>query len=133
MCTIHRKESSKMGFMKAARTLDPFGMEIEIDPESELDEAVRNELQRLYTKEGLLVVRGLNLSLDGQVDFCRTFGPIPDDLEGNYFYFSNSRADGYLGNRELQWHNDVPYLPSPFLVGALHAVSVEPGATTTRF
>ena len=70
--------------------------------------------------------------MEEQRDLCSAFGPVPDSPFEN-FYVSNTRADGFLGTKELQWHNDVPYLPAPYLVAALHAVDVEPDAASTRF
>lgn len=112
----------------------PFGAEVTLDLAAgkSLGEAVRGELQALFLQHHLLVFRGLNLTLDEQIDLCRSFGPVPASAHEN-FYVSNTREDGFLGTRELQWHNDVPYLPSPYLVAALHAVEVDPDATSTKF
>jgi taurine dioxygenase len=46
---------------------------------------------------------------------------------------SNVRPDGYLGVQELLFHNDLAYLPAPYLGGSLHALEVGEGATSTRF
>lgn len=89
-------------------------------------------MRRLYARDGLLVLRGLALSMEEQCEFCRIFGPVLDSPYEN-FYVSNARDDGHLGALELQWHNDVPYLPKPYLGAALHATDVTPGATSTRF
>jgi taurine dioxygenase len=112
----------------------PFGVEVTLDLAAgkSLGEAVRGELQALFLQHHLLVFRGLNLTMDEQIDLCRSFGPVPASAYEN-FYVSNTREDGFLGTRELQWHNDVPYLPSPYLVAALHAVEVDPDATSTKF
>jgi taurine dioxygenase len=114
------------------RSISPFGAEVRSGDGQLSGAAERAELLRLFVADGLLVMRGLSLTMSEQQAFCRTFGPIPDSPYEN-FYVSNQRADGFLGNKELQWHNDVPYLPSPYLVGALHAVDVDPDATSTKF
>lgn len=114
------------------RSISPFGTEVRSGDWRLSGGAERAELLRLFVADGLLVLRGLSLTMSEQQAFCRTFGPIPDSPYEN-FYVSNQRADGFLGNKELQWHNDVPYLPSPYLVGALHAVDVDPDATSTKF
>ena len=116
----------------AAHAIRPFGFEIEVDLEFAQAEAGRRELRQLLEDAGLLVIRGLSLGMEEQRDFCRAFGPVPDSPYEN-FYVSNQRADGFLGNKELQWHNDVPYLPSPYLVASLHAVDVGHDTTSTRF
>ncbi|RZJ99166.1 MAG: TauD/TfdA family dioxygenase [Novosphingobium sp.] len=112
----------------------PFGVEVMLDVAAgkSLGEAVRGELQALFLQHHLLVFRGLHLTMDEQIDLCRSFGPVPASAYEN-FYVSNTREDGFLGTRELQWHNDVPYLPSPYLVAALHAVEVDPDTTSTKF
>lgn len=116
----------------AERALEPFGVAVELDrvPDPESDAARR--LLELYRRDGLLVVRGLRLSHDQQAEFCRLFGPVsmtPYDS----FIVSNVDANGHLGTRELLWHHDVPYLPSPYLAGCLHALRVDPDAVSTRF
>jgi len=115
-----------------ARAIEPFGIEAELAFRSPPDAEDRTELARLYRRDGLLVARGLNLTMDEQRALCGAFGPVPESPFEN-FYVSNTRADGFLGTRELQWHNDVPYLPSPYLVAALHAVDVDRDAASTRF
>lgn len=116
----------------ACSPLSPFGRQLRIGLEDALSPAGREELQRQFLEDGLLLVEDLNLTMEQQQEFCRAFGPIPESPYEN-FYVSNRRADGFLGTKELQWHNDVPYLPSPYLVAALHAVDVDPDATSTKF
>ena len=120
--------------IRDSRAISPFGRAVDLDlrPGDTLDEATREQLRVLFRQYHMLVLRDLDLTMDQQVDLCRTFGPVPDSAYEN-FYVSNTRADGFLGTRELQWHNDVPYLPSPYLVAALHAVEVDPDATSTKF
>jgi taurine dioxygenase len=114
------------------RPLAPFGAEVGIDLSRPLDAADREALRQLFARDGLLVFRGLALDMEAQCEFCRIFGPVIDSPYENFFV-SNVRKDGHLGAIELQWHNDVPYLPKPYLAAALHAVEVTPGATSTRF
>jgi len=112
--------------------LEPFGIEAKLAFGSPSSDASRAELAGIFMRDGLLVARDLNLSMEDQRELCEAFGPVPDSPYEN-FYVSNTRADGFLGTKELQWHNDVPYLPSPYLVAALHAVEVDPDAASTRF
>lgn len=118
-----------MSSFNDVRALTPFGLQIHLRSGAEGEVGA---LQQLLGKDGLLVVRGLTMTMDEQQDFCLEFGPIPDSPYEN-FYVSNQRADGFLGTKELQWHNDVPYLPSPYLIAALHAVDVDPDASSTKF
>lgn len=112
--------------------LEPFGIEVKVDLSAPLAPADKQELRRLYLQDGLLVFRGLQLSMEEQCELCRVFGPVIDSPYEN-FYVSNVRDDGHLGTIELQWHNDVPYLPKPYLAAALHAIEVTPNASSTRF
>lgn len=121
-----------MGDRLTHTSLAPFGVEVAIDLSSPLTAAQKEELRSLYARDGLLVFRGLDLSMEEQCEFCRIFGPVLDSPYEN-FYVSNARDDGHLGAMELQWHNDVPYLPKPYLAAALHATDVVPGATSTQF
>jgi taurine dioxygenase len=121
-----------MGERFSHAPLTPFGVEVRIDLSGPLTPADQDELRRLYARDGLLVFRDLQLSMEEQIELCRVFGPVLDSPYENY-YVSNARQDGHLGVMELQWHNDVPYLPKPYLAAALHAVEVTPGASSTRF
>jgi taurine dioxygenase len=116
----------------SCRPLEPFGVEVDAAAVSRPDEATRAQLRRLFDEQGLVLIRGLALSLDEQKSLCRLFGPVLDTPLEN-FVVSNVRADGYLGVQELLFHNDLAYLPAPYLGGSLHALDVAEGATSTRF
>jgi taurine dioxygenase len=110
----------------------PFGLEVKLDPRAPFSEAQKEALRRLYRRDGLIVVRGLQLTADEQAEFCRIFGPVPRDQHDVYFV-SNVRPDGILADLELRFHHDIPFVPAPFLAGCLHAVEVTPGVSPTRF
>ena len=114
-----------------AQPVCPFGVEVELTALPAPDSPEASQLRTLYRQDGLLVVRGLTLSPREQVAFCRIFGPVRETPYEN-FIVSNVDKDGHLGTRELLWHNDVPYLPSPYLAGCLHALHVDPEAVGTR-
>ena len=120
--------SSQLEYFKQ----EPFGSVISLDSMEVIDTHVAEKLVQLFKQEGLLVIRGLKLSHEEQIRFCRYFGPVPDSQFEN-FLVSNVESDGHLGARELLWHNDVAYLPSPYLGASLHALNVADGATGTRF
>lgn len=109
-----------------------FGVEVKIDLAAPLTDERKQTLRELYRRDGLLVIRGANLSADEQEEFCRIFGPVPRDNHDIYFV-SNDRPDGILADLELLFHNDIPYVPVPFLAGCLHAVEVTPGVSPTRY
>jgi taurine dioxygenase len=110
----------------------PFGVEAKVDLARGLMEEERQELRHLYAQEGLLLVRGLNLAMEDQLRFCSHFGPV---LRGEHdkYLVSNVAKNGLLGDLELLFHHDVPYVPAPFLAGALHALEVSEGVSGTKF
>lgn len=109
-----------------------FGVEVKVDLSASFDAAEKEALQRLFQRDGLILVRDQQLSMDEQIDACSIFGPVLRNSRENYIV-SNVRRDGMLGNRELIFHNDVPYVPAPYLGGSLHALEVDEGVSPTRF
>jgi len=116
----------------AAAKLHPFGHAVELSSVPAVDSQQAEALRALYLQDGLLVVRGLRLSQSEQIAFCRLFGNVHESLFEN-FLVSNVDKAGHLGTRELHWHNDTPFLPSPYRSGCLHALEVDPLAVGTRF
>jgi taurine dioxygenase len=112
--------------------LSPFGVDVVLTSTRNLDSGAASEIRDLFQRDGLLLVRGLQLSHQEQIEFCRIIGPVCESPFEN-FLVSNVAKDAHLGARELLWHNDVPYLPLPYLGASLHALQVDPGAVGTRF
>lgn len=112
--------------------LEPFGVEIPTGFMRDLTSEDRTELGRLYTEHGLVLIRNLDLSMDEQLDLCSIFGPVLRNSRENYLV-SNVHRDGLLGDMELLFHTDVPYVPAPYMGGSLHAIEVSTGTTSTRF
>ena len=110
----------------------PFGIAAMLDSATGLTREDKDELRRLYWRDGLLLVRGLKLSMEEQLEFCSIFGPVLRGAHDKYLV-SNVAKDGLLGDLELLFHHDVPYVPAPFLAGALHALEVSEGVSGTRF
>lgn len=119
-----------------AKELKPgLGVKVEIELRKGLAEPERAELRRLFNTHGLLVVEVNDLTLDQQIDFCKTFGNVvPTSIDPKIeTYVSNSRSDGYLGTWELAWHYDLCFLTEPFRACCLYAVDVQAGKSSTRF
>ena len=114
--------------MDSLRPLEPFGVEADAG----LLVGGHDALRQQFDEQGLVLIRGLALSMDEQKALCRIFGPVLDTPLEN-FMVSNVREDGYLGMQELLFHHDLAYLPEPYSGGALHAVEAGEGATSTRF
>ena len=112
--------------------IKPFGVEIRMDSIQDLSEEEKAELFQLYTQDGLLLIRHLQLSMDKQVDFCGIFGSVLRGDRDKYLV-SNVAKGGLLGDLELLFHHDIPYLPAPFLAGALHALEVSENVSGTKY
>jgi taurine dioxygenase len=112
--------------------INPFGVEATLDLTHGLTEEDKQALRHLYARDGLLLVRGLKLSMADQLSFCSTFGPVLRGAHDRYLV-SNVARDGLLGDMELIFHHDIPYVPAPFLAGTLHALEVSDGVSGTKF
>jgi taurine dioxygenase len=110
----------------------PFGLEAQVDLASPLSLEDRDALRLAYQRDGLLLIRGQTLSLEQQLEVCSIFGPVLRGAKDNYIV-SNVHQDGLLGDRELLFHSDIPYVPAPYLGGSLHALKVDEGVSPTRF
>ena len=112
--------------------IEPFGIEAKVDLARGLAEEDKQKLRDLYARDGLLLIRGLDLSMDDQLALCSTFGPV---LRGEHdrYLVSNVAKGGLLGDLELLFHHDIPYVPAPFLAGTLHALEVSVGVSGTKF
>jgi taurine dioxygenase len=110
----------------------PFGVETSIDLSVPLHPDQAEALRQLYRQDGLLLIRNQQLSMAQQLDACSIFGPVLRGALDNYLV-SNVHNDGLLGNRELLFHNDIPYVPAPYLGGALHAIEVDAGVSPTSY
>jgi taurine dioxygenase len=112
--------------------IQPFGIEAQVDPAWSLTDDDRQVLRELYSRDGLLLIRGLHLSMEQQLSFAGVFGPV---LRGEHdkYLVSNVAKDGLLGDLELLFHHDIPYVPAPFLAGTLHALDVTAGVSATKF
>jgi len=122
-----------MAITIACKPISPFGAEA--DPELILKptEAGTRELRRLFDDQGLLVFKRMHpLSMREQVAACSVIGPVLDNPWENMIV-SSKRQDGYLGASQLLWHNDLSYLPRPYIGGSLHALEAAPGTTSTHF
>lgn len=114
------------------KRIEPFGVEAQVDLAQGLTEEDKDELRRLYALDGLLLIRGLALSMQDQLELCSIFGPV---LRGEHdrYLVSNVAKDGLLGDLELLFHHDIPYVPAPFLAGSLHALDVSEGVSPTKY
>jgi taurine dioxygenase len=132
-CAAGEQAMTDDALIDARRIPDaPFGWEAQVDLAGPLDEAQRAALLRVYRRDGLILLRDQTLSREQQQTACEIFGPVLRTELDNYLV-SNVVEGGLLGSAELLFHNDIPYVPAPFLGGSLHALDVAEGAAGTRF
>jgi taurine dioxygenase len=112
--------------------LKPFGVEAWVDLTQPLSPEDKEDLRRLYACDGVLAIRDLRLSMDQQLDLCSVFGPVMRGSRENYLV-SNVLEEGLLGDKELRFHTDIPFVPAPYYAGSLHAIEVADGVSGTRF
>jgi alpha-ketoglutarate-dependent taurine dioxygenase len=108
----------------------PFGWEVRVDLSALPPADVREALVRIFKRDGLILFRNQSLSMDQQLDVCEIFGPVLRGGLDNYIV-SNVAEGGLLGHRELDFHNDVPFVPIPFMGGSLHALEVAQGVANS--
>lgn len=132
MAAMHEPLEAETMFESAPIKAAPFGIEVKADLTSSFTEPEKEALRQLYKRDGLLLFRGQKLSMDQQIEACSIFGPVLRDSIENYLV-SNVEKDGLLGKRELLFHNDVPFVPAPYLGGSLHALEIEGDVSATRF
>lgn len=110
----------------------PFGIEVKADLSGSFSEAEKEALRDLYRRDGLLLFRSQSLTMEQQLDASEIFGPVMRGAMDNYLV-SNVEEDGLLGDGELLFHVDIPFVPAPYLGGSLQALEVDEGVSATRF
>src|SRR5687767_9592479 len=113
----------------ATRPIEPFGIELFLDPRREMSPAEQAEFRRLFETHDLLLVRGNVLTMDEQLRVCELLGPV---LHSDSGLMSNETVIGLAGV-ELVFHSDYGYSPEPLQAISLHAIDVVDGETSTRF
>jgi alpha-ketoglutarate-dependent taurine dioxygenase len=113
-----------------------FGVQVEgVDVSEPLSRAVRDELQQLFDREGLLVFRGLDLSLDGQVELVETIGRAPVTSRSGvvHLYVSNVEPDAVAPSGRLLFHSDLMWTTEPLTLLSLYGEAIQPGVAPTLF
>jgi alpha-ketoglutarate-dependent taurine dioxygenase len=105
---------------------------------------VLSELQDLYARHGVLVIRRQAISESEFADFCRNFGELERTVRTDWAsshvpeigLITNLRGGdgkplGGLGDGELEWHSDQSYMLTPATGAALHASEIANAGGTT--
>jgi alpha-ketoglutarate-dependent taurine dioxygenase len=62
----------------------PFGLEVKLDLSDKLSLAQQQALRRLYSQDGLILVRAQKLSMAQQIEACSILGPVLRNSRENY-------------------------------------------------
>jgi alpha-ketoglutarate-dependent taurine dioxygenase len=117
-------------------SLGRFGVEVEgIDGSEPLGEAVRGQLQQCFDRDGLLVLRGLDLNLDGQVELVEAIGRAPVSSRSGvvHLYVSNVEPDAVAPSGRLLFHSDLMWTNEPLRLLSLYGEAIQPGVAPTLF
>lgn len=113
------------------------GVEVLLDLEAGLDDAILNALHALYRRHRLLLFRGQRLSEATQVAFAKSFGPIsrrsPAMRTRDSVNVSNTDPAGVLGTGELLFHSDNTFFREPLQAIGLFAIEVPAEGGDTLF
>ena len=114
---------------------------LDFDMNSEIGPDAAAALRRALAEHHLLVVRGHTVTSADQRRFASVFGDIviradydkaPDE-EADTQHVSNRRADGILGDGELDFHCDQLFQTPPLKALALYAIEVPAQGGDTKF
>jgi taurine dioxygenase len=113
------------------------GVEVDIDLEHQLTDAVLKQLHDLYDEHHLLLFRNQQMSEATQVRFANSFGPIsrrsPAMKSRDVVNVSNTDPDGVLGNGELLFHSDNTFFKEPLKAIGLYGIVVPDEGGDTLF
>jgi taurine dioxygenase len=119
--------------MKSSRIKDsPFGVEIEFDVTSRLDDQEISQLRALFDENHLIVIRDTDMTYEEQRRIASYLGPVIEESPAPALV-SNDNPEGILGNRELKWHSDLLFTDNPYIGIGLYALEANPGKTHTRY
>ena len=125
------ESSDELGGL-AWRGLEPFGVEVDFDLREPLNDKQIRALTQLFHRDGLVVLRNQELTVEQQIGVVSHLGPVIRALDG-VGIISTDPAVGSLGTGELAYHSDYSFTPHPLQVLSLHAIDVRDGASSTRY
>jgi alpha-ketoglutarate-dependent taurine dioxygenase len=97
-------------------------------------------LREAFRDHGLLLIRQPGLSAEDQIRFARVFGEV--QIRGRYSvqpdnalvqHVSNARADGILGDGEIDFHQDHLFYEQPLKALILYGIEIPPSGSVTKF
>jgi taurine dioxygenase len=126
-----------MGSLSYKPVSPALGVEVTLDLEHALTDAVLGALHGLYDEHRLLLFRNQHLSEATQVAFAKSFGPIsrrsPAMRHRDTINVSNTDPAGVLGTGELLFHSDNTFFREPLQAIGLYGIEVPPEGGDTLF
>jgi taurine dioxygenase len=124
--------------MHCTRLDAPFGalLHLEFDPAMRpLAPTERDELRRLFSEHGLLVIRAGPLSDESQIELLSALGRIEPNEYGAPMRMevTNQHDQSTAPDGELTFHYDYAYDPAPIPGISMYGALIEEGATPTLF
>lgn len=111
------------------RTIEPFGMEIDIRLDQPWPDGFEQRMLALFDEHKLLLFRQQQLTEGEQVGILSLFGKVL----GSKGEFREISSDGNLGAGPLTWHSDLAFTEEPFKIISLQAMEVNDGQSWTGF
>jgi alpha-ketoglutarate-dependent taurine dioxygenase len=116
--------------------LGRFGVQVDgIDPSGQVDQSQLTELQDLFDRHGLLVLRGLALDLNAQIELVGSIARAPVSSRSGvlHMYVSNIEPDAVAPSGRLLFHSDLMWTAHPLSVLSLYGETIEDGVAPTLF
>jgi alpha-ketoglutarate-dependent taurine dioxygenase len=111
-----------------------------LDLRRPFDQATSDALRAAFRDRHLLLVRQKDVAAEDQARFAKLFGDIV--IRGKYKvkpeealtqYVSNNRADGILGDGEIEFHQDHVFYENPLKAIILYGIEIPASGSATKF
>ncbi len=117
-------------------SLGRVGVRVEgIDVSDPLAEAAIEQLRGLFDEHGLLVIRGLDLDIERQVELVSAIAGAPVSSRSGvlHMYVSNVEPAAVAPSGRLLFHSDLMWTTNPLTVLSLYGEVIDQGVAPTVF
>jgi alpha-ketoglutarate-dependent taurine dioxygenase len=117
-------------------SLGRIGVRVEgVDVSEPVAEAAVEQLRCLFDEHGLLVIRGLDLNRETQIELVSAIGRAPVSSRSGvlHMYVSNVEPAAVAPSGRLLFHSDLMWTTNPLTVLSLYGEVVEQGVAPTMF
>ncbi len=106
------------------------GLDASVAPSPETAAALRATLERTP----VLVVRDQSVTAEEQIDFCRAFGNVLDEMhDGSLHSYVSSAEESLVKPGRLLFHSDNHFMPMPLEVLSLYGATVDELSAPTLY